>query len=81
MTTDKSAEAAPHPHPAVPAAPSAKRLRMLLRASPLVAPELRAHWLRILPHLSAEQRAELADLLEASEPAGRAPDPAHARRP
>jgi hypothetical protein len=37
---------------------------MLLRVSPLIAPEVRAHWLRVLPHLTAEQRAELAALLE-----------------
>jgi hypothetical protein len=43
---------------------SQKRLRALLRASPLVSPEMRAHWLRVLPHLTGDQRAELARLLE-----------------
>ena len=43
---------------------SQKRLRALLRASPLISPDLRAHWLRVLPHLTADQRAELAQLLE-----------------
>ncbi len=43
---------------------SQKRLRVLLRASPLVSPEMRAHWLRVLPHLTGDQRAELARLLE-----------------
>ena len=47
---------------------SPKRLRALLRTSPLIAPEMRAHWLRVLPHLSAEQRAELALLLDAEGP-------------
>jgi hypothetical protein len=31
-----------------------------LRTSPLVTPELRVHWLRVLPHLSEVQRGELA---------------------
>ena len=60
---------------------SVKRLRDLLRASPLIAPELRAHWLRVLPHLSAEQRAELAALLQPGDPQGGAPGRADARRP
>ena len=51
-------------HPAPGARHSQKGLRILLRASPLIAPEVRAHWLRVLPHLTAEQRAELAALLE-----------------
>jgi hypothetical protein len=50
--------------PALSARHSLKGLRTLLRASPLIAPEVRAHWLRVLPHLTAEQRAELAALLE-----------------
>src|SRR5690242_820185 len=60
---------------------SVARLRALLRASPLIAPELRAHWLRVLPHLSAEQRAELAALLasDAAAPAG--PPDSHATQP
>jgi hypothetical protein len=60
---------------------SPKRLRDLLRASPLIAPELRAHWLRVLPHLAAEQRAELATLLEAGIAAGGAAGRADAPRP
>ncbi len=55
--------------------PSAKRLRVLLRGSPLIPPEVRTHWLRVLPHLTAEQRAELAALLEASATV-QAPPPA-----
>ncbi|HZR99306.1 MAG TPA: hypothetical protein VFE37_11395 [Chloroflexota bacterium] len=60
--------------------PSAKRLRALLRTSPLIAPELRAHWLRVLPHLSAGQRAELAALLEVGSPAESGPGPADVDR-
>jgi hypothetical protein len=52
---------------------SAKRLRALLRASPLVPAELRAHWLRVLPHLTDEQRAELALLLEMGDSAPPSP--------
>jgi hypothetical protein len=48
---------------AAPRPPSQKRLRELLRTSSLVSPELRVHWLRILPYLTAEQRRELAALL------------------
>ena len=59
---------------------SQKELRALLRASPLVSPLVRTHWLRVLPHLTAEQRAELAALLEAGgdtgAPGGMAPGPA-----
>jgi len=50
--------------------PSQKRLRELLRASPLVTPELRGHWLRVLPYLTAEQRGELAALLAGEAPGG-----------
>lgn len=59
----------------LPRPPSQKALRALLRASPLIAPDVRSHWLRVLPHLSGAQRAELAQLL-ASEtpPAAPAPD-------
>ncbi|HLH22735.1 MAG TPA: hypothetical protein VK066_09440 [Chloroflexota bacterium] len=72
MTTDQhAARRAPH---------SLKRLRELLRASPLIAPELRAHWLRVLPHLSAEQRAELAALLAAGTPDDPSSASADARR-
>jgi hypothetical protein len=59
---------------------SPKRLRELLRASPLIAPELRAHWLRVLPHLSAEQRAELAALLASGAPAAGAAERADVGR-
>ncbi|HEY7064359.1 MAG TPA: hypothetical protein VII06_22975 [Chloroflexota bacterium] len=61
--------------------PSTAQLRALLRASPLVAPELRAHWLRVLPHLSAEQRAELAALLEPEAAQRAVPSRADAPRP
>ena len=53
---------------------SPQQLHALLRASPLIAPEVRAHWLRVLPHLTAEQRAELTALLAGDE----APPPADA---
>lgn len=56
-------------------APGSKHLRALLRTSPLIPPEVRTHWLRVLPHLTAEQRAELAALLEAGA-AVQAPPPA-----
>jgi hypothetical protein len=57
----------------MPRPPSQKRLRDLLRTSPLVTPELRVHWLRVLPHLSEAQRAELASLLGGAAP----PAPPH----
>ena len=57
---------APAPSPGKGEGPvSQKELRALLRASPLVPPEVRTHWLRVLPHLTAQQRAELATLLGA----------------
>ncbi|MBX5493363.1 MAG: hypothetical protein IRZ14_19605 [Chloroflexi bacterium] len=43
--------------------PSQRVLRALVRRSPLLRPIERAHWLRLLPHLTAQQRRELADLL------------------
>jgi hypothetical protein len=71
----------PTQHSALSTQHSPSRLRALLRASPLIAPELRAHWLRVLPHLSAEQRAELVALLEAgAPPEAPAPGPADADR-
>jgi hypothetical protein len=68
-------------HSALSTQHSAKRLRELLRSSPLIAPELRAHWLRVLPHLSAEQRAELGALLEAGALEGGESGPTDAGRP
>jgi hypothetical protein len=59
--------------------PSQERLRALLRASPLIPPELRAHWLRVLPYLTDEQRARLAALLTAGTAADAPPaDEPHA---
>ncbi len=58
-----------------PRPPSQKRLRELLRTSPLVSPELRGHWLRVLPHLTDGQRSELAALLTADESADSPPTP------
>lgn len=52
---------------AAPRPPSQKRLRELLRTSSLVSPELRVHWLRVLPYLTAEQRRELVALLGGEE--------------
>jgi hypothetical protein len=71
----KTRERASRSAEAAGGAPSAKRLRALLRTSPLIPPEVRTHWLRVLPHLTAEQRAELAALLEASATV-QAPPPA-----
>src|SRR4051812_47959601 len=54
------------------AAPSQKRLRDLVRASPLISPEMRAHWLCVLPHLTVEQRQELWSLLAPAAPSASA---------
>jgi hypothetical protein len=57
----------PHPPSDAPAltsqAPTARALREWLRRSPLLSPVERAHWLRLLPYLTADQRHELAELL------------------
>lgn len=55
------------------AVPRQKKLRDLVRASPLIAPEMRAHWLRVLPHLTAEQRQELWSLLAPADPSASMP--------
>jgi hypothetical protein len=57
-------------HSALGTRHSLRALRELLRSSPLVPPEVRAHWLRVLPHLTAEQRGELAALLAGPTAAG-----------
>jgi hypothetical protein len=49
-----------------PKYPSQKQLRGLIRASPAMPDAMRTHWLRVLPHLSGAQRAELAGLLSAA---------------
>lgn len=53
-------------------APTWRMLRDRVRRSPLLSPLERAHWLRVLPHLTAEQRRELAELLapDAEPPRG-----------
>jgi hypothetical protein len=53
-----------------PRPPSQKRLKELLRDSRLVPPELRAHWLRVLPYLTDQQRRELATLLGGESASG-----------
>jgi hypothetical protein len=49
--------------PARGEAPTWRVLRDHVRRSPLLSPIERAHWLRVLPHLTAAQRRELAELL------------------
>lgn len=68
----RSGDPSPKERPAAsePAAELAPRaLRQLVRSSPLLTPAVRAYWLRVLPHLTAAQQRELAELLGPEPPA------------
>lgn len=44
-------------------APDPRELARLIQSHPAIAPDLRRHWLTLLPQLSPEHRRQLKDVL------------------